>query len=235
MKNSFLLATFLGMAVLLIVPARAGAYPRYRDRRTPGYPPAYVAPPPRAQPQARYAPYDEGSASRTVDTGIHGYVGIGGVAGWVGGDTGARTFGGSMAGGFDLFGGVELGRWVALELDWRYLALRDDAYVRTSLNQVTAGAKVFLLPDGWRVRPYAAIGLGLAVLSPLATDRPRPVGPSLDLGVGVDVPLASHFAIGAKMSWRPMFLDASDLGAPRGAGRTDLHDLSLSLRVQVTF
>lgn len=239
MKTKGLIAALIGMALILAVPALADARPRPPDRRSFGYRPAYVSPPPRAQVYSRgYRPavvVTEAQPLQPVESVVRGYLGVAGVAGWVGGDTGARSFGTSMSGGFDLFGGVELGQWVAVELDWRYLSLRDETYVRTSLNQLTAGAKVFVLPKDWRVRPYAALGAGLAVLSPLEPYRPRPVGLGLDLGVGADVTISRHFAIGAKLSWRPMFLDDADLGAPRGAGRSDLHDLSLSMRLQVTF
>ncbi len=236
MKTTLHLAVLLGLVLATAAPASADAYPRYPY---PSYPPPRYVPPP---PPPRAQPYDRGyssdityAAPASVDSGVHGYLGVGGAMGWVGGDTGVRSFGGSVAGGFDLFGGVELGQWLALELDWRYLSLRDDAYTRSSLNEVTAGAKVFMLPRGWPVRPYAALGVGLAVLSPLERNGPRPLGPALDLGVGADIPIGRHFAVGAKLSWRPMFLDASDLGAPQGAGRTAFNDLSLSLRMQVTF
>jgi opacity protein-like surface antigen len=166
------------------------------------------------------------------DPFVRGYLGLGAAVGWLGGSTGVRSFG--TSGGFDLHGGLEIGRWAAVELGWRFLATRDDVRERALLNAITLGAKAYLLPDGI-VKPYVFGGVGVFVLSPLTAAHDAPVGPGLDLGIGADFNLSDHFALGARLSWRPAFLDEADLGLPTGSGVATLHDVSWTMRAQVRF
>ena len=221
---------------MLLLPAAASAYPyRYVPGRTSVRPSYYVpAPPP---PPPAYVPPPRAVVVDPVvvpgpDAGL--YLGIGGVGGILSGRPDGASFG-NPGGGFELFSGVELSPWAALEFNWTVSSHAGDADRRAALHSLTLDALVFLTHSQGLFRPYVSFGGGAFLLSPdVKADRVL-AGPGIDAGIGFDLRPLPMFSVGARLSWRGMYLgDGEALGAPARESAF-LNDVIGTIRVGVHF
>jgi len=102
----------------------------------------------------------------------------------------------------------------ALELNYFLLFQTTDrsAYTQqqitdATLQGVTLNGKIFFVPSSARIEPYAQLGIGAYMLSESLREELSGVG--FDLGIGVDIRLSHHFALGARALWRGFYVDNS--------------------------
>jgi hypothetical protein len=145
---------------------------------------------------------------------FHGYIGgqlmamavlnnslEGKQTGWIG-----------QGGGFGLFGGLRLGPFVGLELNWTFTA-HDEAFEDgysldlIQIQTVTADFKLHI-PTRGRVEPYIQAGAGFAfmgVTGDYVADYIFASGPAFNVGGGLDFYLSPFFSIGGRLLYRGMY------------------------------
>lgn len=136
--------------------------------------------------------------------------------------------------GFDVFLGVEVGRWAAIEFDWAS-GFRSGPNQRSALHSVTIEGKVFALPAGSVVRPYLSLGAGASVVHPDLDFARVLAGPALTAAVGADLVLGNHLLLGARLGWRGMYVDDAAALGPFEHRTAFLNDMSGSVRVGFRF
>ena len=197
--------SFLALA-LSAAPALAQPYYAPPPPPPPYYAPApYYAPPPpryyRPRPIYVLRPPEDPWTRR------HFYMGVEGVGVAVLDQSGPRSFlqGG---GGFNLFIGGRLSRFVAMELGWQPTFHNNETNIfgqpigTVGLDAITLDFKFFLLPG--RVQPYLSVGAGLYLLGDNFSVFAE--GPGYQLGAGVDFWLNRFVTLGLKAQYRGVAL-----------------------------
>lgn len=156
---------------------------------------------------------------------MHGYVGgqLMGMAMLHQGVEGVQAGYIGPGGGFGLFGGVRLGPFVALELNWTFTAHDETwedgtGYVYTDIDflqiqTLTADFKLHI-PTRGRIEPFIQAGAGFAffgVTGDWAEDGYiYNSGPTFSLGGGLDLWLGPWFSIGGRVLYRGMYFGNDD-------------------------
>jgi hypothetical protein len=153
-----------------------------------------------------------------------------------------------FGGGIGLFGGVRLGPTVAIEGNWTF-ALHDEAlgdiegvdaqslYIMT----VTADLKLYLPTDN-PLEPYLQLGGGLLMSGGIHLDDRQSgqpdsfaTGATAEAGLGLDVWVTRHLAMGARVLYRALALGEPE-GYERGRRfRNVVHGISVDAFATIHF
>lgn len=222
--------------IVLMLGLETIAYAKPPPRKRPiAYVPAIpmrvtVSPPPRAAPP----PIEVVAPAPPPPVPVNAYLSVGGIASIITGSLGNKGINYS-GGGFEVSLGAEVRQWVAFELNYSLSFHNKDEGRRDGLHTLMLETHAFLSRN--RVRPYALIGLGAFFLNP-DTKNPESeilTGPGIQLGVGIDIKVAKALSIGAKLSWRGMYLDDAEIyGAPPKT-QAFLNDVNGIARFQIHF
>jgi opacity protein-like surface antigen len=133
----------------------------------------------------------------------HFYLGVAPQAMVVLDQTGPRSFL-DTGGGFDLYLGGRLNRWVGLELGWQptFHNREVDAFGRPvgriALQAVTLDMKIYFARG--RVQPYFVGGAGAYLLGD--NFDVFAAGPGFQVGGGLDIWLTRHLSLGVRAQYR---------------------------------
>lgn len=120
-------------------------------------------------------------------------------------------------GGFGLYGGVRLGRFIALEANWTFTA-HDEEWDQESLQiQTLTGDIKFHIPTWSRLEPYIQAGGGWAFFGVTgAFEGGHPYlyasGPTYNLGGGVDYHIGRYLSVGGRLLYRGMYFGEEQYG-----------------------
>ena len=241
MNKALSVTLFVGLVLSLITSdAQAGKRPPRRRARPgvellPPPPPRHV--PPRLQvayvpapaPRAIVVAEDPRPAPRAAF--VAPYIGVAGSASTVASGQGSLR---NPGGGVDAFLGFDLGSRAGLELSWSS-SFRSGEGLRSAIHSIATEGKVFALQAGSMVRPYLSLGAGALFFYP-DLDFPRMVGgPMLTAGLGIDLNVGSHVFLGAKVSWKGMYIDDAMAVGISHQETAFLNDLGGAIRLGFRF
>lgn len=148
----------------------------------------------------------------------------------------------SHGGGAGLFGGLRLGPFVSLELNWT-ISFHDDALTQKYLDSlylmtVTADAKIHI-PTYGPVEPYFQAGVGFAYIGATyydctACDSIFAKGPAFNVGGGMDFWLGPWFSIGGRILYRGLYFNEDAYGRVSNAAKSNFVN-GISVDVNGTF
>lgn len=171
----------------------------------------------RQPPPSRYRPAPYRRAPRHLRplqprTGL--YLGLGGSADFVFAGSAALTELVRSGGGFHLFGGLRMSRFVALEIGYRATSHEVDLPQGTTerglFQAIGVDGKVFLLPSSARLEPFLQAGGGLVGFFSEGLASRELDGFGLNLGGGVDVRLGRAVTLGTRLLYRAVFVNEYD-------------------------
>lgn len=180
----------------------------------------------------------------SVDPRSSIYLGVGGV-----GDFNIETENDltrimRSGGGFDLFLGFRINRYVALEIayvgtshatgDEIALAASPGAAERGWLHGATLDAKVFLIPKSRRIEPFLQVGGGGYAFVRQGYSDPDLGGGGFHLGGGVDIRFNRTIALGLRALYKGLWLDNETVWYPATTGAFFSH-VTLGANLQIHF
>ena len=232
MKRKSVLFISLAAATVLVALSVFEATPaeaQYYGHGRPGY--GGAPPPPRAS--------QWGFRHR-----VHGY--IGGQAGgmFVLAQVTDYTEGYlSHGGGAGVFGGIRLGPFVSLEVNWN-ISFHGDALSQRYLDSlylmtITADAKIHI-PTYGPVEPFFQAGVGFAYLGAsyydcAACDTNLAKGPAFNVGGGMDFWLGPWFSIGGRILYKGLYFSEDAFGRTLPGGSKSNFVNGINLDVNGTF
>ncbi len=117
-------------------------------------------------------------------------------------------------GGFHLFGGLRMSRFLAVEAGYRATSHEVDkpnGEAGKGLFQAfNVDAKVFMLPSSRRLEPFLQVGGSLVGFYSDGLASRELEGFGLDLGGGVDIRLSRSVSLGTRALYRAIFVDNYD-------------------------
>ncbi len=147
-------------------------------------------------------------------------------------------------GGFDLFLGFRLNRYVALELayvgtshatgDEIAMAASGGGAERGWLHGATLDAKVFLIPKSRRIEPFLQVGGGGYAFVRQGYSEPDLGGGGFHLGGGVDIRFNRTVALGLRALYKGIWLDNETVWYPATNGAFFSH-VTLGANLQLHF
>jgi hypothetical protein len=180
----------------------------------------------------------------SVDPRSSVYLGVGGV-----GDFNIETDNDltrimRSGGGFDLFLGFRINRYVALELgyvgtshatgDDIVMAASPGAAERGWLHGVTLDAKVFLIPKSRRIEPFLQLGGGGYAFVRQGYSDTDLGGGGFHLGGGVDIRFNRTIAVGVRALYKGLWLDNETPWYPATNGAF-FSQITLGANLQIHF
>ena len=143
------------------------------------------------------------------DSSPHFYMGTGASIAVPFATGGAATPVG-VGGGFDIFFGGRLHRFIALGVDWQptFHAAGSDPSGRLGYNLNASTLDLILLPFFGRIQPYVTLGAGIDVLA--SSGRVIGVGPGWQGGGGIDFWVSRMVTLNLKAQYRATRLEVSD-------------------------
>jgi hypothetical protein len=141
-------------------------------------------------------------------------------------------------GGFGLFGGIRLGPFVALELNWIFTVHDEDWEVNSLQQQMLTGDVKIHIPTRGIFEPYVQAGAGFAfmgVTGDAYTDGYIfQSGGTWSLGGGGDFWFSPWFTLGGRLLYRGIYYTDSDYGQLEPRQNT-VHGVSFEVTAGIHF
>jgi hypothetical protein len=150
-------------------------------------------------------------------------------------------------GGFGLFGGVRLGRWVSLELNWTYTA-HDESWEGgyspdlLQIQTITGDFKLHI-PTRGRIEPFVQAGAGFGFMGVNGDYYHEGYifqsGPTFSLGGGLDLWLGPWFTLGGRVLYRGIYFgesyDVVHQGSTRRAAENFINGVTVDVNLAFHF
>lgn len=145
-------------------------------------------------------------------------------------------------GGFGLFGGLRLGPWIGLELNWTYTA-HDESWGPNNENWAPAFLQVQTLTADFKLHiplrgifePFFQVGGGFGFMGVNGDYYHEGYifqsGPAYEIGGGGDIWLGPHFSLGGRILYRGLYFGESKYRTPTGllVSENYIHGISIDL------